>query len=125
MVICIKCSKQRPLNHFHKFNNGNIKQTCKTCSIKKKKDKTTEDKQYLNIIKLNRELRKKFRPQRQREHTVNWRANNPDYVLPSSRACPIWGFQRRSCSHCKRPTEYPIECKTIENMKTLMNELVK
>ena len=44
-------------------------------------------------------------------------------IKKAHKRCPIWGWQRRSCQHCKRPHEFPILCKTIDNKKLLNCEI--
>ena len=50
----------------------------------------------------------------------SWRARG---VRDCHKRCPTFGWQRRSCSHCKRPHEYPIMENTIRNKTILLNQL--
>ena len=89
MTTCTRCHKTKNEVCFKKFKNGNIKQTCIVCSIKRKSNRTTEEKQIMNKIKIhkelkipmiekekrklkikkiNKELKKKFSKQRRREY---------------------------------------------------------
>ena len=120
-MICTVCHKDYPTFKYGKMRNGKQKNSCERCCLKRKKNKTIEDKQYVNNIKLHKELRKKFEPQRRREYAREYKKN---YIRPLSKICPTFGWQRRSCSHCKRPHEFPIRENTIRNKKILLQQLI-
>jgi len=75
----------------------------------------------VNNIKVHKELHRHFRPQRRREYAREYAKN---YIRPLSKICPTFGWQRRSCSHCKRPHEFPIRENTIRNKKILLQQLI-
>ena len=118
---CAKCQKFQIQSKFTKYKNGAQKKTCLLCCIKRKKILTEDDKIYLNLNKVHKQLYKKFQPIREREYRRKYASS---HIPRSSRRCPVFNWCIRSCSHCKHPERYPIEIKTMENNKILLTSLL-
>ena len=117
---CSKCQKSLIQSKFEKFKSGKIKKVCMGCCFKNKKNHTNEEKIYLNLKKVHKELHKHFEPIRRKEYYNNY---NDNYQNPKHKRCPVFGFMIRTCSHCKHPERYQTEIKTMGNKKILLNEL--
>ena len=117
---CSQCRKSLIQSKFEKFKNGKIKKVCIGCGLKRKKNPSNEEKIYINLKKVHKELHKHFKPIRRREYHQNY---SKTYQNPKHKRCPVFGFMIRTCSHCKHPERYQTEIKTMENKKILLGQL--